>query len=161
MADEPFEPPVGQGASQLANVTAAIPLGRAALAQLCEDAEGAMTFGRRTLAELGGGAWMLESITRGYLALDEWLRGCLAEAKRALSSAIAQARTAGAATMAAWVCHHLGLVQRPGPPGALTSRRWRSTRRPAGQPGPRRAWPMWAWMRWPIGGTTWTRPCGT
>ena len=55
---------------------------------------------------------MLESITRRYLALAEWLRGRLAEAERALSSAIAQARTAGAATMAAWVCHHLGLVQR-------------------------------------------------
>ena len=88
VADEPFES-AGQGASQLANVPAAITLGRAALAQLCEDAEGAMTFGRRTLAELGGGAWMLESITRGYLALAEWLRGRLAEAERALSSAIA------------------------------------------------------------------------
>jgi hypothetical protein len=42
-----IEPPAGQGASQLANVPAAIPLGRAVLAQLCEDAEGAMTFGRR------------------------------------------------------------------------------------------------------------------
>ena len=41
-----------------------------------------MTFGRRTLAELGGGAWMLEPITRGYLALAEWLRGRLAEAER-------------------------------------------------------------------------------
>lgn len=56
VADEPFEPPPGQGASQLANVPAAIPIGRAALAQPCEDAEGAMTFGRRTPAELGGAA---------------------------------------------------------------------------------------------------------
>ena len=34
-----------------------------------------MRFGRRTLAELGEGEWMLESITRGYLALAEWLHG--------------------------------------------------------------------------------------
>src|SRR5712671_1009301 len=112
VADEPFEPSAGRGASQLANIPAAIALGRAALAQLSGDAEGAMRFGRRTLAELGEGEWMLESITRGYLALAEWLHGELTEAERALSSAIAQAQAAGAATMAAWVCHHLGLVQR-------------------------------------------------
>jgi LuxR family maltose regulon positive regulatory protein len=112
VADEPFEPSAGRGASQLANIPAAIALGRAALAQLSGDAEGAMRFGRRTLAELGKGEWMLESITRGYLALAEWLHGELTEAERALSSAIAQAQAAGAATMAAWVCHHLGLVQR-------------------------------------------------
>jgi LuxR family maltose regulon positive regulatory protein len=112
VADEPFEPSAGRGASQLANIPAAIALGRAALAQLSGDAEGAMRFGRRTLAELGEGEWMLESITRGYLALAKWLHGELTEAERALSSAIAQAQAAGAATMAAWVCHHLGLVQR-------------------------------------------------
>ncbi len=112
VTDEPFEPSAGRGASQLANIPAAIALGRAALAQLRGDAEGAITFGRRTLAELGEGEWMLESITRGYLALAEWLHGGLTEAERALSSAIAQAQAAGAATMAAWVCHHLGQVQR-------------------------------------------------
>ena len=112
VADEPFEPSAGRGASQLANIPAAIALGRAALAQLSGDAEGAMRFGRRTLAELGEGEWMLESITRGYLALAKWLHGELTEAERALSSAIAQAQAAGAATIAAWVCHHLGLVQR-------------------------------------------------
>jgi ATP/maltotriose-dependent transcriptional regulator MalT len=112
VADEPFEPSAGRGASQLANIPAAIALGRAALAQLSGDAEGAIRFGRRTLAELGEGEWMLESITRGYLALAEWLHGELTEAERALSSAFAQAQAAGAATMAAWVCHHLGLVQR-------------------------------------------------
>ena len=112
VADEPFEPSAGRGASQLANIPAAIALGRATLAQLSGDAEGAMRFGHRTLAELGEGEWMLESITRGYLALAEWLHGELTEAEHALSSAIAQAQAAGAATMAAWVCHHLGLVQR-------------------------------------------------
>ena len=112
VADGPFEPSAGWGASQLANVPAAIALGRAALAQLSGDAEGAMRFGRRTLGELGEGERMLESITRGYPALAAWLHGELTEAERALSSAMAQAQAAGAATMAAWVCHHLGLVQR-------------------------------------------------
>ena len=66
---------VGQGASQAGERPRSDPTRHAALAQLCEDAEGAMTFSRaaRTLAELGGW-WILESITRGYLALAEWLR---------------------------------------------------------------------------------------
>ena len=111
-ADEPFEPSAGRAASQLSNVPAAIALGRASLAQLRGDAAGAITFGRRALAELGEGEWMLESITHGYLALAEWLNGGLAEAERALSSAMTQARAARAFTLAAWAGHHLGHVQR-------------------------------------------------
>jgi hypothetical protein len=53
-----------------------------------------MRFGHRTPAKLDEGEWMLKSITRGYLALAEWLHGELTQAEHALSSAIAQAQAA-------------------------------------------------------------------
>ena len=109
--EEHFEPSVGRDTSLLANVPAAIALGRAALAQLRGDAESAIMFGSRALADLGEGEWLLESITRGYLARAELLRGRLAEAEHALSSAIGRGRAGGASTYVAWGCHHLGQVQ--------------------------------------------------
>ncbi len=94
VADEPFEPSVGRAASHLANVPAAIALGRTLLAVLHGDAEHAITFGRRTLAEVGEAEWLLTSHANGYLGVAEWLRGQLAEAERALSSSIVQGRAA-------------------------------------------------------------------
>ena len=111
VADEPFEPSAGRDASQLANVPAAIALGRAALAQLRGDAEGTAAFASRALAELSEGEWLLASHANGYLGVAEWLRGRLAEAEHALSSSIGQWR-AGQPTMAAWGSHLLGQVQR-------------------------------------------------
>ena len=112
VADEPFEPSVGRAASHLANVPAAIALGRTLLAVLHGDAEHAITFGRRTLAEVGEGEWLLASHANGYLGVAEWLRGRLAEAERALSSSIAQGRAAGQPAMTAWGNQDLGRVQR-------------------------------------------------
>jgi ATP/maltotriose-dependent transcriptional regulator MalT len=136
-ADEPYEPSVGRAASVLANVPAMIAFGRAVVAELQGDADRTITFGRRALAELGEGEWMLDAIIRGHLAVAEWLRGRLLEAERALSSNIARWRAAGerylagrppeaervvSANIAQWWaasaryqavrdCHHLGLVQ--------------------------------------------------
>ena len=110
--DEPFEPSVGRAASHLANVPAAIALGRTLLAALHGDAERAITFARRTLAEADEGEWLLTSHANGYLGVAEWLRGQLTEAERALSSSIAQGRAAGQPTMTAWVYKDLGQVQR-------------------------------------------------
>ena len=112
VADEPFEPSVGRAASHLANVPAAIALGRTLLAVLHGDAERAITFGRRTLAEVGEAEWLLTSHANGYLGVAEWLRGQLAEAERVLSSSIAQGRAAGQPTMTAWGYQDLGQVQR-------------------------------------------------
>jgi ATP/maltotriose-dependent transcriptional regulator MalT len=112
--EEEFKPSAGRGASLLANLPAAIVLGRAALAQLRGDAEGAVRFGSQALAGLGADEWLLESITRGYLARAELLRGRLAEAEQALSSAIGRWRAGGAFTYVAWGCQHLGQVQRAG-----------------------------------------------
>ena len=112
VADEPFEPSVGRAASHLANVPAAIALGRTLLAVLHGDAERAITFGRRTLAEVGEGEWLLASHANGYLGVAELLRGRLAGAERALSSSIAQGRAAGQPAMTAWGYQDLGRVQR-------------------------------------------------
>ena len=148
VADEPFEPSVGRAASHLANVPAAITLGRTLLAVLHGDAERAITFGRRTLAEVGEGEWLLTSHANGYLGVAEWLRGQLAGAERALSSSIAQGRAAGRATMTTWGYPDLGRVQRARAAWTLrpapTGRRSRTPQRPAGLPCPLRASRTWA-----------------
>ena len=112
VADEPFEPSVGRAASHLANVPAAIALGRTLLAVLRGDAELAITFGRRTLDILRQDEWLLTSHANGYLGVAEGLRGQLAEAERALSSSIARGLAAGQPTMTAWGYQDLGRVQR-------------------------------------------------
>jgi LuxR family maltose regulon positive regulatory protein len=111
VVDEPFEPSVGRATSQLANVPATIALERAYLAVLHGEADRAIGFASRALAELREDEWLLESIARGHLARAEWLRGRLAAAERALSSSTARSRTAGEPTLAAWGSHHLGQVQ--------------------------------------------------
>jgi tetratricopeptide (TPR) repeat protein len=57
---------------------------------------------------------MLESFTRWYLAIAEWVAGRLAEAEAAMASGIAGWRAARhrAPAAAAWGYHCLGLVQR-------------------------------------------------
>jgi LuxR family maltose regulon positive regulatory protein len=111
-ADEPFEPSVGTGVSQLSNVPADIALNRAYLADLRGDAERAVEFGSRALAEISPGEWMLESHARIYLALAEWLRGRIEDAERAFSKCIALWRAAGDRYCAVRGCYHLAQVQR-------------------------------------------------
>ncbi|HET9008457.1 MAG TPA: LuxR C-terminal-related transcriptional regulator, partial [Actinomycetes bacterium] len=93
---------------------AAIALQRAGLAYLRGDAEQMIASARRALAALGEGEWMLESFTRWYLAVGEWLVGRLAEAEAALASSIAGWRAASQRVPAAAALgyHCLGLVQR-------------------------------------------------
>ena len=112
--EEPYEPSVGRAASVLANLPAAIALQRAGLAYLRGDATQMATACRRTLAELGEDEWMLESFTRWYLAMAEWVAGRLAEAEAAMASSIAGWRAASqhAPAAPAWGYHLLGLVQR-------------------------------------------------
>ena len=111
-ADEPFEPSVGRAASWLVNVPAAIALGHAYLAVLSGDADRAIEFASRALAEVGEGEWMLDSLIRVYLSLAEWLCGRLPEAERAFGSSIARWQAAGETTWVVRVCELLGLVQR-------------------------------------------------
>jgi LuxR family maltose regulon positive regulatory protein len=109
--DEAFEPSVGTSGSQLANVSAAIALARAFLAQLHGDAEGTIALASQALAELSESEWMLDSVARWHLAVAEWLRGRLEEAERGFTSVIAQCRAAGERGLAAASCHLLGQVQ--------------------------------------------------
>jgi LuxR family maltose regulon positive regulatory protein len=110
--DEPFEPSAGGAASLLANVSAAITLERALLAYLRGDVESTVTFALRTLAELGEGELMLDSLARWQLAVAEWLRGQVAAAERAFAARITAWWSVGEPTMAAQGCHLLGRVQR-------------------------------------------------
>jgi LuxR family transcriptional regulator, maltose regulon positive regulatory protein len=113
-AEEPFEPSVGRAASMMANLPAAIALQRAGLAHLHGDATQMIASANQALAALGEDEWMLESLTRWYLAVGEWLDGRLVEAEAALASSIAGWRAASqrAPAAAALGYHCLGLVQR-------------------------------------------------
>jgi LuxR family maltose regulon positive regulatory protein len=110
--DESYEPSVGRAASLLANVPAAIALDRAYLAELRGDADRAIAFGRQALAEIGEGEWLLDSISRGYLDIAEWLGGRLPAAERAFTVSLARWRAAGERFVAVRVCELLGQVQR-------------------------------------------------
>ena len=112
MAGEPYEPSAGRAASLLANVPATIALDRAYLAELRGDAEQAIAYSSRALAEAGEDEWMLASHARGYLSLAEWMRGRLWEAEQLLSSTIAQWRAAGESALVVRGCYHLGQIQR-------------------------------------------------
>ena len=112
VAQDPYEPSVGRVASTLANVPAAIALDRAHLAELRGDAEHAIAFGRRALAETSENESMLHSIARARLAVAEWLCGRPVEAERALSSVIEEWRAAGERYLAVRGCHYLALIRR-------------------------------------------------
>jgi LuxR family maltose regulon positive regulatory protein len=110
--DEPFQPSVGRAASVLANVAAAIALGRSYLDVLHGDAEAAVASASRGLAALDAGEWVLHAVGQWMLALAEWLRGRLAEAEHGLAASVAGWRAACEHPLAAWACHDLGRVQR-------------------------------------------------
>jgi len=111
-AAEPFEPSVGQAASLLANVPAAIGLARAYLAGLNGDAEGTATSASRALAALSGGERVLHSVGLWMLAIADWVSGRLDDAERGLAAGVAGWRVAGQRPWAAWECHDLARVRR-------------------------------------------------
>ena len=111
-ANEPFEPSVGQAASLLANIPAAIALARAYLAVLHGDAEGTAASASRALPALGEEEWVLHSASLWILAIAEWVRGRLEDAERGFAASVAGWRAAGQLSLAAWACLDLGRVQR-------------------------------------------------
>ena len=64
--DEPFEPTVGRAASKLINVPAYIAVDRSYLAQFRGDAEATAAFAAQTLAEIGEGERLLDSVARWH-----------------------------------------------------------------------------------------------
>ena len=112
VANESFEPSVGQAASLLANVPAAIAIARAYLAVLHGDAEGTAASASRALPALGEGEWVLHSASLWILAIAEWVRGRLEDAERGFAASVAGWRAAGQRPLAAWACFDLGRVQR-------------------------------------------------
>jgi LuxR family maltose regulon positive regulatory protein len=111
-ATEPFEPSVGEAASLLANVPAAIGLARAYLAALHGDAEDTAASASRALASLGQEEWVLHSVGLWMLALAEWVSGRLEHAERGLAAGVAGWCEAGQRSLAAWACHDLARVRR-------------------------------------------------
>ena len=107
-ADEPFEPTAGRAGSLLVNIPALIALHRSNLAQLRGDAEATAVFAAQALAGLDEEERLLEYVTRGNLAVADWLRGWAAAAERALVPSIAG--WAGQPTITAWARHVLGQV---------------------------------------------------
>ncbi|MFI7068149.1 LuxR C-terminal-related transcriptional regulator [Kribbella sp. NPDC050124] len=85
---------------------------RAFLAELHGDADSTISFASRALDELGEGDWMLQSLARGHIAIAEWMRGRLPQAERSFGKLIEEWMAAGASTLVAWGCHHLGQIQR-------------------------------------------------
>jgi LuxR family maltose regulon positive regulatory protein len=112
VADEPYEPSVGRGASRLANLTALIAVERAYIAHLRGDAEGTTTFASRALAGLGEGEWMLDTIAHMHLAWAQWLGDRPETAEHRIVSNIATWRSSDEPGMAAWSHHYLGQIQR-------------------------------------------------
>jgi LuxR family transcriptional regulator, maltose regulon positive regulatory protein len=110
--EEPFEPTVGQAVSMLVNVTGQVALERSYLAQLRGDPEGAAEFAAEVLACSDNDEWLLRSTARGFQAVAEWLRGRLDQAERAIAYGIADWRSHGQATLAAWGSFQLCQVQR-------------------------------------------------
>ncbi len=111
-ANQPFEPSVGRAASLLANVPAAIGLGRAYLTVLHGDAEGTAASASRALAALGEGERVLRSVGLWMLAIAEWVSGQLEDAERGFAAGVAGWCAAGQRPLAAWACYDLGRVQR-------------------------------------------------
>ena len=109
-ADEPFEPSASRAASLLVNIPAGIALFRARLAALRGDAGGTAASASRAMTEIREGEQMLDTISRWYLGMAQWLHGLLPAAERTLSSSIAQLRAQG--LIATRLCHVLGQVQR-------------------------------------------------
>jgi LuxR family transcriptional regulator, maltose regulon positive regulatory protein len=110
-AGEPFEPSVGRAASLLANIPAAIDIGRAWLAVQRGDAEGTATFASQARSKLGDGEWMLSFNCQLVLALADWFGGRLGDAERGFTSAVAALRAAGERGLAVSFCNILGHVQ--------------------------------------------------
>ena len=112
VADEPFEPSVGRAGSLLANVPAAIGLGRAYLAVLHGDAEETVASVSRALAALSEEDWVLHSVRLWMQAIAEWVSGRLQDAERGFAAGAARWRAAGQHSLAAWMCYDLGRVRR-------------------------------------------------
>jgi hypothetical protein len=112
VVDAASEPSVGRGASLLANIPAAIALERAYLAGLRGDAEHIDAFGQQALAHLTEDDRTLRSTVDWHLAVADWQRGRVVQAKHGLAGVVAEQRAAGEGYLAVRSAYDLGQVQR-------------------------------------------------
>lgn len=109
---EPYEPSVGNSASLVANVPAAVAFWRAYIAELHGDTEQANSLDRRALTELGDDQSALASVVRLHLRTTQLLGGEMRDAERDVTSAIAAFQSAGQVYLAMRAIEILGHVQR-------------------------------------------------
>jgi LuxR family maltose regulon positive regulatory protein len=110
-AEEPFEPSVGQSASLLANVVAAIAAGRAWLAYLRGDAGATVALATEASSKLGDADSLLNAFCQLELAVADRLRGRLDDAERGFASSVTSLVAAGTRGLAAAVCGYLTEIQ--------------------------------------------------
>lgn len=111
VADDPYEPSVGQSAGPLANVPAIIAVNRAFIANLRGDPGSASEFATRALAETGENEWMVDSLARLHIAVATWLSGDPYGAERTVASVIERWLTRGAPDYAVLWSYILGQIQ--------------------------------------------------
>jgi LuxR family transcriptional regulator, maltose regulon positive regulatory protein len=89
-----------------------IAVGRAFVAFLRGDGEGAMSFASQALTEVGDDEWMLDSFARAQLGSAEWLCGRLEAAESTIASSIARLLAAGVLDIVTLWSQYLGQMQR-------------------------------------------------
>ncbi len=112
-ADQPPEPPVEEAASGLANVPGTIAQLRAELARQRGDAERAIQFAQRALAQAGEDDRSLRYLSRWNLAVATLMQGRVGEAGDALADLVRDPWTSGPNRyFAVRACYTLSQVQR-------------------------------------------------
>ena len=109
--NDPFRPSSGRPSSLLVNVPALIALQRAYAAQLRSDPEATERHTTLALGLIRPEEAMLRSAGNGFLAMDAWQRGQLADAERALGSRLADQRS-DVPTTITWWRYVLATIQR-------------------------------------------------
>jgi LuxR family transcriptional regulator, maltose regulon positive regulatory protein len=111
-SDDVYQPSVGDTASLVANVPAAVAFWRASVAELRGDLKGAVAFDRRALAELGDSESVLAAAARLHLRTAELADGDLGDADGDVRSSIAAFRAAGQVHLVMRGIEILGYIQR-------------------------------------------------
>ena len=109
--DTPYRASIDRTDSIVANVPAAVAVGRADLACLRGDAERGARYGRVALAHLTDQDELLGIIARYHLGVADWLAGRLGQAEQAFVEVVAKRSTSGERHVVLRAGYDLGGVQ--------------------------------------------------
>jgi LuxR family transcriptional regulator, maltose regulon positive regulatory protein len=161
--DTPYHASIDRRDSIVANVPAAVAVGRADLACLRGDAERGAAYGRAASGHLTDQDELLRVIVSYHLGVADWLAGRLGQAEQAFAEVVSQRSRPGSAT---WSCapamtsvacsrRRDGWARRCAPTSACLRRPWAAGRRR------RSAWRTSAWPRCCTSATNSARPANT